>query len=115
MSIFKSGKFILHSGGKSEFKIDCDALTDEDIDSIARIISERRIFSSVYGVPSGGVRLAAALEKYCKPWGPRLIIDDVLSTGNSMNEVYKDGDAGVVIFARGKCPKWVKPIFQMWD
>ena len=115
MNLFKGGKFVLHSGASSSFKIDCDSLTDEDIFNIARIISEKKIFSSVYGVPSGGTRLAKALEKYCNDWGPRLVVDDVLTTGNSMKEVYKDGDTGVVIFARGECPKWVRPIFQMWE
>jgi orotate phosphoribosyltransferase len=48
-----------------------------------------------------------------------LIVDDVLTTGKSMEEMRKKHSnvltIGVVLFARGKCPKWVEPIFNMWD
>ena len=111
--LFQSGDFTLHSGDKSNFKIDCDALTDEDIESLAMVVTRRVRYSSVYGIPTGGIRLAKALEKYCYTEGPRLVVDDVLTTGNSMNEVKREGDLGIVIFARGKCPDWVVPIFQM--
>ena len=51
-----------------------------------------------------------------------LIVDDVLTTGKSMIErrqqlidhkIKKELIKGVVLFSRGKCPKWVTPIFTL--
>ncbi len=134
MNLFEQGKFILHSGQKTDFKVECDALTDKDIETLALLISKRYAFGKVFGVPRGGTRLANALQKYCKLhhaayW---LIVDDVITTGASM-EKYRQEVAqqpaelnevddyitpefiGVVIFARGACPYWITPIFQMWS
>ena len=116
----------MHSGGTAHYKVECDALTDDDLDTLAYIVAEKvrsmmpdhsgSGILSVYGVPSGGTRFAKALEKYTDPCGTlKLIVDDVLTTGKSM-EVAKaqgHGEHGVVIFARGICPDWVKPIFSM--
>lgn len=59
MNLFQHGDFTLHSGARSNFKIDCDALTDEDIDSIARIIVKwlPAPVRGVLGIPIRGVRL----------------------------------------------------------
>lgn len=119
--MFVKGNVILNSGEESFFKIECDHLTDEDIETLALIISDRLWFSSVVGVPRGGERLASALRKY-EFWSqddklPTLIVDDVLTTGRSMEEFRNKvpGDTiGVVIFARGKCPDWIRPVFKMW-
>ncbi len=107
----------LHSGGKSEWKIECDGLTDEEIDTFAMLIATRFRFGSVTGIPTGGWRIANALQKYCSTWyNNRLIVDDVLTTGASM-EQYRESslDIGVVLFARGHCPSWVHAVFQIWD
>lgn len=61
-SLFRSGAFTLHAGNSSDFKIDCDALTDDDWVALAMMIA--RVvgpFSAVEGVPTGGVSLARAL------------------------------------------------------
>lgn len=82
------GNFTLASGKISDFKIDCDFLTDEDIETVAKkaALSAGR-FGKVYGVPSGGLRLAAALEKYANDFSSRvLIVDDVLTTGGSVKK-----------------------------
>lgn len=45
-----------------------------------------------------------------------VIVDDVLTTGESMEEMrlhYSSRTIGVVLFARGKCPDWVTPIFSL--
>jgi len=126
MSLFKKGRIKLHSGKISDFKIECDALTDEDLDTLAYLVSKKVKFGIVSGIPRGGLRFANILRKYRNPTGFVLIVDDVLTTGNSMNEERermakllglspKKGFKGVVIFARGKCPDWVTPIFQMWE
>lgn len=124
MNLFEEKEFIMHSGEKSFFKIECDALTDNDINTLALLIKEKYKFRRVYGVRTGGLRLEEALRPYCNNTGPLLIVDDVLTTGKSMDEArfrflstdkLKPTDVlGVVIFARGKCPPWVHPIFQLW-
>lgn len=114
MNLFQTGKFELHSGGTSDFKIDCDALTDEDIKTIVSIIIKRYNFSYVVGIPEGGIRLAKALIPHCKESYPVLVVDDVLTTGASMKQYLKDYGSlsqGVVIFARGPVPNRVNAIF----
>ena len=115
MNLFQRKMFKMHSGGVSHYKIECDALTDADIECLAFLISQKGKFKNVYGVPTGGERLAAALEKYKSEEGVDLIVDDVLTTGASMREARKKfpDPIGVVIFARGTCPDWVYPVFEM--
>jgi hypothetical protein len=118
--LFKAGKFKSHSGLELDWKIDCDALTDEDIECLASIIASRFKFRYVYGIPEGGIRLEKALWQYASvDSSSLLVVDDVLTTGKSMNALkarYNSGlrkMIGVVIFARGPCPEWVTPIFQL--
>jgi hypothetical protein len=125
MSLFHLGDFTLHTGARSSWKIDCDALTDEDITTLTVMIRAfAGPYSSVEGVPRGGLRLAEALRPFVSLKGPHLIVDDVLTTGGSMERaktVYR-GEVparqwakviGVVLFARGQCPHWVRPLFQL--
>lgn len=134
-SLFVKQDLTLHSGKKSDFKIECDALTDNDWECLAYLISKQVSFDFVIGVPNGGNKLAKALEKYStNTWTQSvLIVDDVLTTGNSMEEIRKelkkkepqirdnDGELmettfkGFVVFARGECPKWVKAVFKIGD
>ena len=120
MNVFQLGDFKLHSGHKSKWKIDCDVLTDEDYETFAWIVSkELKIkFHKVKPIPRGGNRFGKALKKYeSRSWDIHtLIVDDVLTTGKSFEEIRRkevENILGVVIFARGKCPDWVIPIFQM--
>lgn len=130
MSLFQTGDFTLHSKGKTDFRIDCDALTDEDLAALA-LIASRLVspFSEIYGVPRGGIAMAAAMRKYLQPPSGRtaglLIVDDVLTTGTSMREARKRfwphqpyaslsvPVQGLVIFSRdpANCPDWVKSVF----
>lgn len=122
MNLFQSGNFTLHSGQESAWKIDCDALTDADLDTLAQMVAQKIRFMAVVGVPTGGLRFAAALRKYVNhhddhlPW---LIVDDVLTTGKSMDEMRASLDPsqaylGIVIFSRADyLPLWIKPIFQL--
>lgn len=106
--------FAMHSGAATDFKIECDALTDEEIETFAMLVARAFKFGRVDGVPRGGWRIANALQKYCTR-GPRLLVDDVLTTGGSMElGRERDTDIGVVLFARGPCPEWVHPVFQLW-
>jgi hypothetical protein len=105
MNLFNRGKFLSHAGLELDWKIECDALTDEDWECLAKMISEKTEFRSVYGIPRGGTKLATALVKYCNPTSPiHLVVDDVWTTGKSMREVMKPGDMGFVVFARQKIP-----------
>lgn len=117
-NLFQSGNLTLHSGKESNFKINCDALLDSDIETIARLIAKRYHFHGVVGVPTGGLRLANALLKYREPDAPLLlIVDDVLTTGASIQEEannHKGLMRGVVIFSRqSHLPAWITPVFKM--
>jgi orotate phosphoribosyltransferase len=117
VTIFWLGRFTLHSGAESKFKIDCDALTEQDLEALAWVLAEKLPpFLRVEGVPSGGLELARELERYCDENAKlTLIVDDVLTTGASMEE-QRNGRSdviGCVIFARGECPSWVLPLFKM--
>lgn len=124
-TLFKWGDFTSHSGIELSFKIDCDALTDDDIDCIAKYIASKTSFGVVEGIPRGGMRLAEALEKYAVWEAPFmcLVVDDVCTTGKSLENwkarqspLIHPGDiVGWVIFARGKLPSWANPVFEMRD
>jgi orotate phosphoribosyltransferase len=122
MSLFRLGDFTLHSGTRSSFKIDCDALTDGDWAALAVMLKERLPpFGPVVGVARGGLKLAAALAAHSSKRCPTVLVcDDVLTTGGSMGEVrarvlssVSTAVVGAVVFARGPCPDWVTPLFQM--
>ena len=120
MTLFQSGDFVLHSGAKSGFKIDCDALTDDDWKTLSSLVAERVKFGSVYLVPSGGLRFALALRDHIDHSASTiLLVDDVLTTGASMeaarHQISGKDILGVVAFARGECPAWIWPIFRMVD
>lgn len=124
MSLFVKRKIRLHSGQQSDFKIECDALTDNDWDCLAFMISEKMDYKSAWGVPEGGKKLAEALMRYrtADMELPSLICDDVLTTGNSMkeyreylvkNRMIGENIKGIVIFARNDCPDWIEPLFTL--
>ena len=107
------GKFTAHSGNELTFKLECDDLTDADIDGLAQLISDKIPFGEVIGVPTGGIRLATALFKYRTDSEITLVVDDVLTTGKSMNEYWCENSVGIVLFARGDCPEWITPVFTL--
>lgn len=118
--MFKWKSFKSHAGLDLQWKIDCDSLTDEDWDCMAKLVHSMGIrFHDVMGVPRGGLKFAKALKPYCEadPELHTLLVDDVFTTGASIEEVRhehcdKIGQA-VVLFARGPCPWWVMPIFNL--
>ncbi len=111
------GVFNSHSGFQLPWKINCDSLTDDDLASLARIVAGKFRFSKVIGIPRGGIRFSRALRPYCKSGAQTLIVDDVMTTGQSMEEMRENfsgeflAPVGVVIFARGPVPDWISPIF----
>lgn len=124
MSLFASGNHRLSSGKKSHFLFDCDYLSDRDIKCLAEIIAGKIQFCHVIPVPSGGIRLSKYLMFHAEKGNgklPVLIVDDVLTTGRQITQLRNhhskkygaDGIIGVVLFARGKCPDWVTPVFTL--
>lgn len=117
-ALFQLGRFRMHSGIFSKWKIECDMLIDADYETLAWIVAnEMKLkYSAVFPIPRGGDKFAVKLLKYrTDPSDPILIVDDVLTTGQSfmrMRDVLGWNAIGVVIFARGECPEWVHPIFR---
>ena len=118
MGLFQYGDFVLNSGAKTKWKIDCDDLTLRDIKTLAFMGAQLLPrFGGVAGVPKGGLLFAEAMRAYTSE-GPWLGVDDVLTTGASMERVRAklstvDPVLGIVIFARGPFPDWVQAIFTM--
>lgn len=115
VGLFQLKSFTAHSVNILPWKIECDALGLSDWECLAYMVAERvRPFVAVEGVPQGGLILAKCLNKYITRCSSLLIVDDVLTTGSSM-EYQRNGRIaqGAVIFARRECPSWVTPIFQM--
>lgn len=112
--IIVPGTFTAHSGQELTWKIECDSLSDDDIRGIAFALSQvLPTFGSVEGVPRGGLRLAEAMRQYATT-GALLIVDDVCTTGGSL-EVYRAGREaiGAVIFNRGELPDWCDALFEV--
>ncbi len=128
-TLFRQIDFISHSGYNLKWKIECDSLSDEDLETLATVIETkieneypRYLIKDIIGIPSGGLRIAKYLKKKIKisKFGTLIIIvDDVLTTGKSMEEYKKlygkyDHCLGFVLFARGTPNEWIKPVFQLW-
>ena len=116
MTLFRNQPFVSHSGLSLRFKIECDALTVESLDTLAALVASSDVFvpfSRVVGIPRGGLRFAKALQKYCSPQGGVLIADDVYTSGTSMDEFRAQHPyaQGVVVFARRPPPEWIKAAF----
>ena len=123
--LFRSIDFKSHAGLDLSWKIEMDALSENEWFTIARMILEiSPPFHSAIGIPRGGVLLGELLNKYGtgKEEDPFCIVDDVLTTGKSMIDYREEMDIerwqkscalGWVVFARVKPPKWIKALFQM--
>lgn len=112
--MFDYGITVSHSGLLLPWMIDCNSLTDSDLHTLARIVHDKFSYSKVIGIPRGGMRFAEALREFSVPNHSTLLVDDVLTTGKSMKncrESISGPVLGVVIFARGRCPDWIWPLF----
>lgn len=114
MSLFRYGTFTLSSGSYSWYKIDCDSLTHEDLYVMCKLlVSKLPHFGSVEGVPTGGDRLVCYFQPFITN-GPALLVDDVLTTGASMERQRGSREAiGAVLFARNPPPTWIKALWTM--
>jgi len=114
MSLFSSGAYILHSGEATNWSIDCNALSDEDVRALALMAFDLLPpFGTVMPTLRGGTRLATALNKFTQEGGQILIAEDVFSDDESMEEI-RDGRncLGITIFARSKPPEWVRVLWS---
>jgi len=121
--LFQSVDFKSHSGLELKWKIECDALSDPEWFTISQMIMEISVpFKEAIGIPRGGTKLGNLLNQYGtrKKEDPILLVDDVLTTGESMKEFKTKRTwrnpadyIGWVVFARTKTPKWVTALFQM--
>lgn len=111
-NLFAWGKFTGASGRPLDWKIECEALTEEDWACIAHIAARALPpFHEVTGVPTGGFPLALALRKYRAVEAETfLVVDDVWTTGKSLLAHAAKLPAsshpwrGFVVFARGPLP-----------
>lgn len=116
-SLFQLGAVTLPDGRTTHFKIECDMLTQNDWESLARLAVEfLPPFGQVEGVPRGGLMFADALAPFISEGSTTLLIaDDVWVSGKSMTEWKADRPncIGIVAFNRGHLPWWVSGIFNM--
>jgi hypothetical protein len=119
--LFLDKAFKSHSGIDLSWKINVDALSYESLACIAKMFMNKFrdwSFHEVYGIPNGGLELAEAFHQYARKDGDEvLIVDDVYTTGKSMEEARKlfgkRPTTGVVLFARATPPTWIIPIFSL--
>jgi len=123
--LFQSKNFKSHSGLDLTWKIECDVLSDPEWFTIKKMILEvTPPFREAIGIPRGGIKLGDLLNEHAtgKEEDPICIVDDVLTTGESMVDYREEMDIerwqkscalGWVVFARVKPPKWIKALFQM--
>ena len=87
-NLLQWGSFTSAAGLPLAWKIECDAFTKEDWDCIARVMAPHLgPFGACFGVPRGGFAMAEAFKPFVSAdWGaPVLLVDDVWTTGKSMN------------------------------
>jgi len=123
--MFKFKPFKSHAGKPLSWKIECDTLSQEDIDCLADLICMTHSYRDVEHPPTKSANLInlvgkLSLHKTSDGDYDYLIVDDVFTTGKTMNEIYEHlhtkhdkKTKGVVIFARSECPHWITPIFQL--
>ena len=122
VDLFQKVDFKSHAGLDLSWKIEMDALSDNEWKCIAHMIIElSQPFQAAIGIPRGGLKLSGYLNDYGstqKESDPYLIVDDVMTTGGSM-EVFKKEHfndkyvIGWVVFARSKVPIWCDALFRM--
>lgn len=126
MNLFQHSAFRSHAGRELTWKIECDALTDDDIECLAhqllRIVRIRGITTPRFiGIPRGGIRLASAMNRLANVAvssdKSQVIVDDVYTTGMSMQQAMDQHGAvfGVVLFTRmlQPMPSNVQALFHL--
>ena len=123
MDLFQKVDFISHAGIPMSWKIECDAISNDEWSALAKMIMEYQTepFRAAVGIPRGGVLLGYALNKYASgdPDHPYLIADDVYTTGTSFRE-FCEQQSHVqsevycwAVFARKPTTDGVRALFTM--
>jgi len=122
VDLFQTVDFISHAGLPLKWKIECDALSDDEWKTIAKMIREYEDQNWQYavGIPTGATRLGEILTTYGtgSVKDPVLIVDDVYTTGKSFIDFeekhYKDKKViKWAVFARKPPTENVKVLFQL--
>ena len=123
IDLFQKKIFVSHSGVDLKWKIEMDALSHKEWECIASMIMELTPpFKEAIGIPRGGNILGKLMNHHGtgKREDPICIVDDVLTTGGSMNEFKTKRQwrnpskyIGWVVFSRSQTPHWVNALFQM--
>ena len=123
IDLFQKVNFKSHAGLDLTWKIEMDALSRDEWECIAEMIIELSVpFREAVGIPRGGTILGTLLNQHGtgKREHPICIVDDVLTTGGSMNEFKRKRQwrnpskyIGWVVFSRSQTPHWVNALFQM--
>ncbi len=121
--LFQKIDFTSHAGLDLAWKIEMDALSHGEWECIAQMIMELTPpFKEAIGIPRGGNVLGKLLNRQGtgERTDPICIVDDVLTTGTSMNEFktkrhFRNPSKyiGWVVFSRSQTPYWVNALFQM--
>ena len=115
--MFRLGEYKSRSGRMLPYKVECNDLTYEDMIAIADHIKRNYEFGAIYAMSENMIPITKMLKEHMSCHRTILVLDDVLTTGETFKtfkNTYKGkfDIIGVVIFARGKCPSWVKPIWR---
>jgi adenine/guanine phosphoribosyltransferase-like PRPP-binding protein len=122
MYLFQTVDFISHAGLPLNWKIECDALSDDEWKTIAKMIREYESQKWQYavGIPTGATRLGEILTTYGtgSVKDPVLIVDDVYTTGKSFidfeEKYYKDKKViKWAVFARKRPTENVNVLLQL--
>ena len=128
MKLFQDGDFKSHAGLPLKWKLECDAITDDEWRCLAKMVMDyqERPFYKAVGIPRGGLKFAEAMNEYASgnEEDSIMICDDVFTPGASfkefINENYPMWSAGQgfrwVVFARRPCyehPHHVRALFTM--
>ena len=92
--LFQDGDFTSHAGLPLAWKIECDAITDDEWRCLAKMVMDHqtRPFYKAVGIPRGGLKFAEAMNEYASgnDTDQIMICDDVFTTGTSMLDFIKE-------------------------
>lgn len=121
IDLFQKIDFKSHSGLDLSWKLEMDALTNNEWKCIAHMIMDySKPFQAAIGIPRGGIKISQYLNEYATgiSTDPYMLVDDVMTTGGSMENYKKEHlknnhVMGWVVFARGSVPIWCDALFRM--